>query len=83
MWTIIIILVVLWLLGFFGPRFSSSFPKTGNLVHALYRHRCHSPHFEAPWGSVDLSSFDDQIRSVGPDGVLVLLKRQGICHLAD
>jgi len=35
MWTIIIILVVLWLLGFFGPRFSSSFPKTGNLVHAL------------------------------------------------
>jgi uncharacterized membrane protein len=35
MWTIIIILVVLWLLGFFGPRFSSSFPKTGNLVHTL------------------------------------------------
>jgi predicted membrane protein len=35
MWTIIIILVVLWLLGFFGPRFSSSIPKTGNLVHTL------------------------------------------------
>lgn len=35
MWTIIIILAVLWLLGFFGPRFSSSFPKTGNLVHVL------------------------------------------------
>jgi uncharacterized membrane protein len=35
MWTIIIILVVLWLLGFLGPRFSSSFPKTGNLVHVL------------------------------------------------
>jgi uncharacterized membrane protein len=35
MWTIIIILVVLWLLGFLGPRFSPSFPKTGNLVHVL------------------------------------------------
>jgi uncharacterized membrane protein len=35
LWTIIVILVVLWLLGFFGPRFSSSFPKTGNLVHTL------------------------------------------------
>ncbi len=27
MWTIIIILVILWLLGFFGPRMSSGFPK--------------------------------------------------------
>jgi uncharacterized membrane protein len=35
MWTIIVILIVLWLLGFFGPRFSSGFPKTGNLVHTL------------------------------------------------
>jgi len=35
LWTIIVILVVLWLVGFFGPRFSSSFPKTGNLVHVL------------------------------------------------
>jgi uncharacterized membrane protein len=35
MWTIIVILVILWLLGFFGPRLSSSFPKTGNLVHVL------------------------------------------------
>jgi len=34
-WTIIAILVVLWLLGFFGPRFSSGIPKTGNLVHIL------------------------------------------------
>jgi hypothetical protein len=23
------------LLGFFGPRFSSGFPKTGNLIHTL------------------------------------------------
>jgi len=35
LWTIIIILVVLWLLGFLGPRYSSRFPKTGNLVHTL------------------------------------------------
>ena len=35
MWTIIIILVVLWLLGFFGRRISPSFPKTGNWVHVL------------------------------------------------
>jgi hypothetical protein len=35
MWTIVIILVVLWLLGFFGRRISPSFPKTGNWIHAL------------------------------------------------
>ena len=28
-------LVVLWLLGFFGPRFIPSFPRTGNVVHVL------------------------------------------------
>jgi len=35
LWTIVVILVVLWLLGFFGPRISSGFPKLGNAVHAL------------------------------------------------
>jgi len=35
LWTIIVILVVLWLLGFLGPRFSSKFPNTGNIVHVL------------------------------------------------
>ncbi len=34
-WTIIVILVVLWLLGFFGRNISSSFPKTGNWIHLL------------------------------------------------
>ena len=34
-WAIIIILVVLWLLGFFGRNVSSSFPKTGNWIHIL------------------------------------------------
>lgn len=35
MWTIIIILLVLWLLGFFGRSISPRFPKTGNWVHTL------------------------------------------------
>ena len=35
LWAIIIILVVLWLLGFFGRNVSSSFPKTGNWIHIL------------------------------------------------
>ena len=32
---IIIILLVLWLLGFFGPRFVPSIPRTGSVVHIL------------------------------------------------
>jgi len=35
MWTIIIILVILWLLGFFGGSISPKFPKTGSWIHAL------------------------------------------------
>jgi hypothetical protein len=35
MWTIIIILVVLWLLGAFGGRLIPNFPKTGGWVHTL------------------------------------------------
>ena len=35
LWTIIIILVVLWLLGAFGGRISPRFPKTGSWIHAL------------------------------------------------
>jgi len=35
LWTIIVILFILWLLGFFGPRLSTRFPRTGNLVHIL------------------------------------------------
>jgi hypothetical protein len=32
---IIVILIVLWLLGYFGPNLFSGFPRTGNVVHAL------------------------------------------------
>jgi hypothetical protein len=35
LWTIVVILVILWLLGFLGPRYSPSFPKTGGWVHVL------------------------------------------------
>ena len=35
LWTIIVILFILWLLGFFGRNISSSFPRTGNWVHIL------------------------------------------------
>jgi hypothetical protein len=35
MWTIIVILLVLWLLGFFGRSISPSFPRTGNWIHIL------------------------------------------------
>jgi hypothetical protein len=32
---IIVILIVLWLLGYFGPNIFSGFPRTGNVVHVL------------------------------------------------
>jgi len=35
LWTIVVILVILWLLGFFGRNISSSFPQTGSWIHAL------------------------------------------------
>ena len=35
LWTIIIILLVLWLLGAFGSRLYSNFPKPGNWIHTL------------------------------------------------
>lgn len=35
LWTIIVILLILWLLGFFGPNINAGFPRTGNAVHVL------------------------------------------------
>jgi Family of unknown function (DUF5670) len=35
LWTIIIILIILWLLGFLGGNISPRFPKTGGWIHAL------------------------------------------------
>ena len=35
MWTIIVVLVVLWLLGAFGGRMIPNFPKTGGWIHTL------------------------------------------------
>ena len=33
--TIIVILIVLWLLGYFGPTLFSGFPRSGNFIHTL------------------------------------------------
>jgi len=35
MWTIIVILVILWLLGFFGGSISPRIPRTGSWIHTL------------------------------------------------
>jgi hypothetical protein len=35
LWTIVVILLILWLLGFFGGNISPSFPKTGSWIHVL------------------------------------------------
>jgi hypothetical protein len=35
LWTIVVILIVLWLLGFLGSSVSARIPKTGNLIHTL------------------------------------------------
>lgn len=35
LWTIVVILVILWLLGFFGRRIIPNFPKTGSWIHVL------------------------------------------------
>jgi hypothetical protein len=35
LWTIIVILLILWLLGFFGRNISPSFPQTGGWIHIL------------------------------------------------
>ena len=32
---IIVILLVLWLVGYFGPNVYSGFPRSGNVVHIL------------------------------------------------
>jgi hypothetical protein len=34
-WTIVVILVILWLLGFFGRNISPRFPQTGGWIHTL------------------------------------------------
>jgi len=35
LWTIIVILVILWLLGFLGGRVNPRFPQTGGWIHTL------------------------------------------------
>ena len=35
LWTIIVILLILWLFGFLGSNVSTRVPKTGNIIHTL------------------------------------------------
>lgn len=35
LWTIVVILVILWLLGYFGQSISTRIPRTGSWIHAL------------------------------------------------
>jgi hypothetical protein len=35
LWAIIVILLILWLLGFFGRNISPRFPQTGGWIHTL------------------------------------------------
>ena len=35
LWTIIVVLIILWLLGYFGRNISPSFPQTGSWIHTL------------------------------------------------
>ena len=35
LWTIIVILIILWLLGFFGRRINTRMPQTGGWIHTL------------------------------------------------
>lgn len=35
LWTIIVILVILWLLGFLGGNISPRLPRTGSWIHLL------------------------------------------------
>jgi len=35
LWAIVVVLFILWLLGFFGRNLSPRFPRTGNWVHTL------------------------------------------------
>ena len=35
LWTIVVILLILWLLGFFGQRFNLNLPSSGSWIHVL------------------------------------------------
>jgi hypothetical protein len=35
LWTIIVILIILWLLGFFGRNLSPKLPRLGSWIHVL------------------------------------------------
>lgn len=67
LWTIIVILVILWLLGFLGRNISPRFPQTGGWIHMLIV--IAASHIAPPWGVVNLLRFDDKIGLFNQDPV--------------
>ena len=61
--TIIIILVILWALGFFGGGLISGFPVTGSWIHTLIVIAVILLIFEPAWYRVNLSHFSGQTGS--------------------
>ncbi len=55
LWTIIVILVILWLLGFFGRNINPGFPANRQLDSHSDRDRRHPRHIAPPWCDVTLS----------------------------
>ena len=35
LYTIVVILLILWLIGYFGPNVFARFPRSGNFIHIL------------------------------------------------
>ena len=61
LWTIIVILIILWLLGFLGSNISSTLPENGQLDSRSDRHRRHTHYLAAPWGGEISSAVDPRL----------------------
>ena len=55
LWTIIVILVILWLLGFFGRNINQGFPQTGGWIHILIVIAVILDHLTFNWCNVNIS----------------------------
>ena len=62
LWAIVVVLFVLWLLGYFGRNISPSFPKTGSWIHTLVVIASHTRHIELASCDMNLSRCVVQVR---------------------
>ena len=65
LYTIIVILLILWLLGYFGPNVFARYSAYGQFRSHLARHRGHPPYFESVGDRVDPYSVENE--RGGPD----------------